>query len=107
MKKTHKGILISCPSSWFYKVQKCIGILYILISHSSVGKESTHNVGDPGSRSPGERNGNPLQYSCLESPMDRGDWQATVQGATRVGHDLAAKPSPQSPMGGNQQFNTN
>ena len=39
--------------------------------------------------------------------MDRGDWQATVQGATGVGHDLAAKPSPQSPMGGNQQLNTN
>ena len=31
--------------------------------------------------------------------MDRGDWQATVQGATRVGHDLAAKPPPQSPIG--------
>ena len=29
---------------------------------------------------PGERNGNPLQYSCLESPMDRGAWQATVRG---------------------------
>ena len=29
-------------------------------------------------RSPGERNGNPLQYSCLENPMDRGAWQATV-----------------------------
>ena len=29
-------------------------------------------------RSPGERNGNPLQYSCLEKPMDRGDWKATV-----------------------------
>ena len=35
----------------------------------------------------GEGNGNPLQYSCLESPMDRGAWQATVQGVTRVGHD--------------------
>ena len=33
----------------------------------------------PGSgRSPGEENGNPLQYSCLENPMDRGAWQATV-----------------------------
>ena len=33
----------------------------------------------PGSgRSPGEGNGNPLQYSCLENPMDRGAWQATV-----------------------------
>ena len=32
-------------------------------------------------RSPGEENGNPLQYSCLENPMDRGAWQATVRGA--------------------------
>ena len=43
------------------------------------------NVGDlgliPGSgRSPREGNGNPLQYSCLENPMDEGDWQATVHG---------------------------
>ena len=38
----------------------------------------------PGSRkSPGEGNGNPLQYSCLGNPMDRGVWQATVQGVTK------------------------
>ena len=42
-------------------------------------KESASNVGDPGSvpglgRSPGEGNGNPLQYSCLENPMDGGAW---------------------------------
>ena len=38
----------------------------------------------PGSgRSPGEVNGNPLQYSCLENPMDIGAWQATVQGVTK------------------------
>ena len=38
----------------------------------------------PGSgRSPGEGNGNPLQYSCLENPMDRGAWQAIVLGVTR------------------------
>ena len=36
-------------------------------------------------------NGNPLQYSCLENPMDRGAWRATVHGVTRVGHDLATK----------------
>ena len=47
--------------------------------HSSVGKESACNVGDPGSipglgRSPGEGSGTPLQYSCLENPMDRGAW---------------------------------
>ena len=39
-----------------------------------------------------EGNGNPLQYSCWENPMDRGDWQATVHGVARVGHDLANKP---------------
>ena len=51
--------------------------------HSSVGKESDCNAGDLGSipgsgRCPGEGNGNPLQYSCLENPMDSGAWQATV-----------------------------
>ena len=47
------------------------------LPHSSVGKESACSTGDPGlipglGRSPGEGNGNPLQYSCLENPMDRG-----------------------------------
>ena len=42
-------------------------------------------------RSSGEGNGNPLQYSCLENPMDRGAWQAIVYGVTRVGHDLVTK----------------
>ena len=42
-------------------------------------------------KSPEEGNGNPLQYSCLENPMDRGAWQATVHVA-RVGHNLAIKP---------------
>ena len=40
----------------------------------------------------GEQNDNPLQYSCLGNPMDRGAQQATVHGVTRVGHDLASKP---------------
>ena len=43
-------------------------------------------------RSPGEENGKPLQYFCLENPMDRGAWWATVHGILRVGHDLATKP---------------
>ena len=53
---------------------------YILgFPRSSVGKESAYSAGDPGSiprlgRSPGEGNGNPLQYSCLENPTDRGAW---------------------------------
>ena len=51
-------------------------------------KASACNAGDLGSipglgRSPGEGNGNPLQYSCLENPMDGGSWWATVQGVTK------------------------
>ena len=42
----------------------------------------------------GEGNGNPFQYSCLENPVDRGAWWATVHGVTGVGHDLATKPAP-------------
>ena len=38
-------------------------------------------------RSPGLGNGDPLQYSCLENPMDRGSWRATVRGSQRVGRD--------------------
>ena len=54
----------------------------------SDGKVSAHNVGDPGSipglgRSPGEGNGHSFQYSCLENPMDRGAWQATVHGVAK------------------------
>ena len=54
----------------------------------SDGKESACNAGDldssPGSgRYPGEENGNPLQYSCLENSMDRGAWQATVCGVAK------------------------
>ena len=67
--------------------------------YSPVRKESACNAGDPGSipgweRPPGEGNGNPLQYSCLENPMDRGAWQARVYGVTRVGHDLVTKSQP-------------
>ena len=64
---------------------------------SSGSKESACNAGDLGSipgsgKSPGEGNGNPLQYSCLENPMDRGAWWATVHGVARIGHDLVTKP---------------
>ena len=56
--------------------------------YSSVGKELACNSGDPGliprsGRFPGDGNGNPLQYSCLENPMDRGAWWATVYGASK------------------------
>ena len=79
---------------WFYVYYSweylCL-LLYLLITNlivfpdGSEGKESARKAGDPGSipglgRSPGEGNGNPFQYSCLENSMDRGDWWATVHG---------------------------
>ena len=60
----------------------------------SDGKESACNAGDLGSisrpwRSPREGNGYPLQYSCLENPMDRGAWQAPVHGVSKSGTRLS------------------
>ena len=62
--------------------------------HSSGGKESACNARDPGSipvlgRSPGEGNGNPLQYPSLGNPMDRGAWWRAVRWGAK--HDLVTK----------------
>ena len=62
--------------------------LVMSFSGDSDGKASAYNAGDPGSipgsgKSPGEGNGNPFQYSCLENPMDRGAWWATVHGVAK------------------------
>ena len=59
----------------------------------SVSKGPDCNAGDLGSipglgRPPGKGNGNPLQYSCLENPMDRGAWWAIAHGVTRVRYGL-------------------
>ena len=68
-------------------------------------KNPLANAGDVGSvpgpgRSPGEGNGNPLQYSCLGNPMDRAAWRATVhrvsKSQTRLNH---YHPSPEDPIG--------
>ena len=63
------------------------------------GEASVYNVGDRGSipgsgRSAGEGNGNPLQYYCLENPMHRGAWQATVHGAAKSRTRLSDVPVP-------------
>ena len=65
----------------------------------SVVKNPPASAGDAGSipgsgRSLGEGNGNPLQYSCLGNPVDRGVWKSTVDGVARVGHNLATKLPP-------------
>ena len=64
--------------------------LYGAFTGGSGSKESAFNVGEPGShpelgRSPGEGHGNPLQYSCLENPMDRRIWWATVHEFSELG----------------------
>jgi len=66
---------------------------------SAISKETACSAGVPGSipgsgRPPGEGNGNPLQYSCLENPMHRGAWQALAHGVARVRHNLVTKPPP-------------
>ena len=75
-------VLSSC---WDLKKKTliCVSPVFIIFPGGWDGQESAYNAGDsgpiPGSgRSPGEGNGNPLQYFCLENPMDRGAWQATV-----------------------------
>ena len=81
-------------NSMFFRINtlnvflKNIDYQYFLNSGSSEVKASACNVGDLGSipgseRSTGEGNGNPLQYSCLENPMDRGAWWATVHGVAK------------------------
>ena len=76
----------------FYNLQLSIGLehipIYIPFPGGSEGKASTFNAGDLGlilgsGRSPGEGNGNLLQYSCLENSMDEGAWYATVHGITK------------------------
>ena len=64
-------------------------------------KESTSSAGDPGSipglgRSPGEGHGNPLQYSRLENPMDRGAWRATVHRVAKSQMQLSDKTTSNS-----------
>ena len=97
-------VLLTIPQSWkplsfllphrftFSRVSYSWNPMHVVFSqgfpHGLDGKESAHNTRDLCSiqglgRSPGEGNGNPLQYSFLENPMDRGAWQATVHRAAK------------------------
>ena len=69
-------------------IYTCVCMADLGLPDGSDSVESDCSAVDPGSipgsgRSPGEGNGNPLQYSCLKNPMDRGAWQATVHGFTK------------------------
>ena len=78
-----------------------------MITHSSIltweipwteeprGLQSMWSQNSQTGLSPGKGNGHPLQYSCLESPMERGAWWATVCVVMRVRHDLVTKPPPE------------
>ena len=73
-----------CFFAWFFKPPMARADF----PHGSAGKESACNSGAVGliselGRFPGEGNGNPLQYSCLENPIDRGAWQTTVHGVAK------------------------
>ena len=75
------------PDLFFFLIKK----MFFLATFpcGSNGKESACNAGDLGlipwlGRSPGEGNGYPLQCSCLENSMDRGVWQDTVHGVTKI-----------------------
>ena len=84
MFKFAQNICLSLPSWFFLNTYST----WLGFPGGSEVKASASNVGDLGSipglgRSPGGGNGNPLQYSCLENPMDRGAWRAAVHGATK------------------------
>ena len=71
-------------------------------------KNPPANAGDVGSspgsgRSPGERNGNPLQCSCLGNPMDRGAWRAAVHGVS--GHKLVTRQQQVRIINNNEVYN--
>ena len=83
--------------AWLMEIEN--GTAVVGFPYSSICKDSACSAGDPGSipglgKSPGEGNGHPFQYACLENPMDRGAWQATVHGVARVRYDYVPKPPP-------------
>ena len=104
-------IFIALFVIWYIKVEYEINLnrkckLYLITTKANHrfprwlrGKNSPVNAEDVSLISGSGRsleggNGNPFQYSCLENPMDRGAWWATVHGMARVGYDLVSKPPP-------------
>ena len=83
-----KGVAVRAPDGgrWIFTETKAtVGASLV----AQIVKKQPANVGDPGSipglrRFHGEGNGHPLQYSCLENPMDRGVWWAAVRGESRT-----------------------
>ena len=76
------------PSCIKHCMYSCVALM---VKNLPANAESIKDAGSrPGSGiSPGEGHGNPLQYSCLENPMDGRAWQATDHEVTKIGHNLA------------------
>ena len=88
MKIGLKGLITECAIQDLTPHSTISVYCYHSFPGGSDGKESACSAGYVGSipgleRSPGEGNGNPLRYSCLENSMDRGAWQAIVQGVAK------------------------
>ena len=86
-------------NSMYLFIFGCAESLLLLRLLAQTVKASAYNAGDPGlipesGRSPGEGNSTPLHYSCLGNPIERGAWQATVPGVTRVVHGWATERMP-------------
>ena len=72
MEKKKKGEILDFPGGTSGKESAC-----------QCRRHKKHEFNPGSGRSPGEGNGNPLQYSCLENPIERGPWRATVHGVTK------------------------
>ena len=82
------SVQLSQPLSNLQAFSGWAGVPQIGFPGGADDKKSAYNIGDPGlipgsGRSPGEGNGNPLQYTCLENPMDSRAWLATVHGVAK------------------------
>ena len=90
------GIHLQCRRPWFdswvrkisWRRDRITTPVFLVFPGGSDGRESVRNEGDLGlipvlGRSPRGGHGNPLQYSCLENPMDRGAWWAIIHGVTK------------------------
>ena len=97
--KSRYGNVLILSLDWDLDLKRPSFYTQIDSTGGSDSKESGCNLGDPGlipglGGFPGEGNGNPFQYSCLENPMVREAWQATIHRAARIGHDLGITPPP-------------
>ena len=86
-KSTHLSLILHLPNCSQVALLSFTGSIAVKNMPAKAGDEGNASLISGSGRSSGEGHGNPLQYSCLENPKDRGAWQATVQGLQRARHD--------------------